>query len=132
MSATIDGRIQLKRDTTEHWNQASGFIPLPGEVIVYTDYESYQKEVNGVMKTILVPNIKIGTGNAYVQDLAFVDEKTRDILMEHIYNQDVHTTLQEKLFWNNKINVDDAYEQVSGELQNETLILNSLIFLQIP
>ena len=55
---------------------------------------------------------------------AFVDEKTRDILMEHIYNQDVHTTLQEKLFWNNKINVDDAYEQVSGELQNETLILN--------
>ena len=61
MSATINSRIQLKRDTTEHWNQASGFIPLPGEVIVYTDYESYQKEVNGVMKTILVPNIKIGS-----------------------------------------------------------------------
>lgn len=124
MSATIDSRIQLKRDTTEHWNQASGFIPLPGEVIVYTDYESYQKEVNGVMKTILVPNIKIGTGNAYVQDLAFVDERTRDILIEHIHNQDVHTTLQEKLFWNNKINVDDAVEQITGELEDETLILN--------
>lgn len=124
MSATINSRIQLKRDTTEHWNQASGFIPLPGEVIVYTDYESYQKEVNGVMKTILVPNIKIGTGNAYVQDLAFVDEQTRDILMEHIHNQDVHTTLQEKLFWNNKINVDDAEEQITGELEDETLILN--------
>ena len=124
MSATINGRIQLKRDTTEHWNQASGFIPLPGEVIVYTDYESYQKEVNGVMKTILVPNIKIGTGNAYVQDLAFVDEQTRDILIEHIHNQDVHTTLQEKLFWNNKINVDDAEEQITGELEDETLILN--------
>lgn len=124
MSATINSRIQLKRDTTEHWNQASGFIPLPGEVIVYTDYESYQKEVNGVMKTILVPNIKIGTGNAYVQDLAFVDEQTRDILIEHIHNQDVHTTLQEKLFWNNKINVDDAEEQITGELEDETLILN--------
>lgn len=124
MSATINSRIQLKRDTTEHWNQAVGFIPLPGEVIVYTDYESYQKEVNGVMKTILVPNIKIGTGNAYVQDLAFVDERTRDILIEHIHNQDVHTTLQEKLFWNNKINVDDAEEQITGELEDETLILN--------
>lgn len=124
MSATINSRIQLKRDTTEHWNQAVGFIPLPGEVIVYTDYESYQKEVNGVMKTILVPNIKIGTGNAYVQDLAFVDEQTRDILIEHIHNQDVHTTLQEKLFWNNKINVDDAEEQITGELEDETLILN--------
>ena len=40
MSATINTRIQLKRDTTQHWNEAIGFIPLPGEVIVYEDYET--------------------------------------------------------------------------------------------
>ena len=128
MSATINSRIQLKRDTTAHWNQAIGFIPLPGEVIVYEDYETktYTVEEYGrtVTKTINIPNIKIGTGNAYVQDLAFVDEKTRDILIEHIHNQDIHTTLQEKIFWNNKINVDDAEEQITGELEDETLILN--------
>ena len=128
MSATINSRIQLKRDTTAHWNQAIGFIPLPGEVIVYEDYETktYTVEEYGetVTKTINIPNIKIGTGNAYVQDLAFVDEKTRDMLIEHIHNQDIHTTLQEKIFWNNKINVDDAEEQVTGELEDETLILN--------
>ena len=128
MSATINGRIQLKRDTTEHWNQARGFVPMPGEVIVYTDYETktYTIEEYGetVTKTVQIPNIKIGTGNAYVQDLAFVDEKTRDILMEHINNHDIHVTLQEKLFWNNKINVDDAEEQTTGELEDETLILN--------
>ena len=39
MSATVNTRIQLKRDTTAHWNQATGFIPLPGEVIIYEDYE---------------------------------------------------------------------------------------------
>ena len=128
MSATINSRIQLKRDTTENWNNAIGFIPLPGEVIVYEDYETktYTVEEYGetVTKTANIPNIKIGTGNAYVQDLAFVDEKTRDILMEHIRNHDIHVTLQEKLFWNNKINVDDAEEQISGELEDETLILN--------
>ena len=128
MSATIGSRIQLKRDTTEHWNNAVSFIPLPGEVIVYTDYETktYTVEEYGetVTKTALIPNIKIGTGNAYVQDLAFVDEKTRDMLMTHINNADIHTTLQEKLFWNNKINVDDAEEQITGELDEETLILN--------
>ena len=128
MSATINGRIQFKRDTTEHWNEAQNFIPLPGEVIVYTDYETktYTVEEYGetVTKTVQIPNIKIGTGNAYVQDLAFVDEKTRDILMEHIRNHDIHVTLQEKLFWNNKINVDDTDEQVTGELEDETLILN--------
>lgn len=128
MSATINARIQLKRDTTENWNNARGFIPMPGEVIVYTDYETktYEVEEYGkkVTKTVKIPNIKVGTGNAYVQDLAFVDEKTRDILMAHIQDHDIHVTLQEKVFWNNKINVDDAAEQVSGELEDETLILN--------
>ncbi len=128
MSATINSRIQLKRDTTEKWNNAIGFIPLPGEVIVYEDYETktYTIQENGqiVTKTVNIPNIKIGTGNAYVQDLAFVDEKTREILLEHIHNQDIHTTLAEKIFWNNKINVDDAEEQITGELEDETLILN--------
>lgn len=128
MSATINTRIQIKHDTTENWNNAIGFIPLLGEVIVYDDYETktYTIEEYGetVTKTALIPNIKVGTGNAYVQDLAFVDEKTRDILMTHIQNHDIHVTLQEKVFWNNKINVDDAEEQISGELEDETLILN--------
>lgn len=128
MSSKIDTRIQFKRDTTENWNNARGFIPMAGEVIVYTDYETktYTVEEYGEMitKTVQIPNIKIGTGNAYVQDLGFVDEKTRDILMAHIEDHDIHVTLQEKVFWNNKINVDDAIEQVSGKLKNETLILN--------
>ena len=128
MSSTVNTRIQLKRDTTENWNNARGFIPMAGEVIVYTDYETktYTVEEYGetITKTVQIPNIKIGTGNAYVQDLGFVDEKTRDILMAHIQDHDIHVTLQEKVFWNNKINVDDAGEQVSGKLKNDTLILN--------
>jgi hypothetical protein len=128
MSATVNTRIQLKRDTTEHWNNAQGFIPLAGEVIVYTDYETktYTVEEYGetVTKTVQIPNIKVGTGNAYVQDLPFVDEKTRDILMEHINNHDIHVTLQEKLFWNNKINIDDSEDIIRDELSDEVLILN--------
>ena len=128
MSATVNTRIQLKRDTTEHWNNAQGFIPLAGEVIVYTDYETktYTVEEYGetITKTVEIPNIKVGTGNAYVQDLPFVDEKTRDILMEHINNHDIHVTLQEKLFWNNKINIDDSEDIIRDELSDEVLVLN--------
>ena len=127
MGAT-NARIQFKRDTTENWNNARGFIPLAGEVIVYTDYKTktYTIEEYGeqVTKTVQIPNIKIGTGNAYVQDLPFVDTDLRDTLMEHINNQDLHVTLQEKLFWNNKVNIDDAYAQVQHELEDETLIFN--------
>lgn len=128
MVDTLQTRIKLKRDTTENWNNAIGFIPLEGEVIIYSDYETktytVQEYGEEVTKTVNIPNIKIGTGNAYVQDLAFVDEKTREMLINHINNQELHTTLAEKLFWNNKINVDDAEEQIVGELENETLVLN--------
>ena len=124
MSATINTRIQLKRDTTANWNAARGFVPRAGEVIIYTDYDSYQKEINGRIKTILIPGIKIGDGGAYVQDLPFVDEDLRDMLMDHINNMDLHVTLGEKTFWNNKINVDDAYEAVHDELIDEMLVLN--------
>lgn len=124
----LNVRIRSKHDTTANWNNARGFIPLEGEIIIYDDYETktYTVEEYGetVTKTVNIPNIKIGTGNAYVQDLAFVDQKTREILMEHINNQDIHTTLQEKLFWNNKINIDDSEDVLVGELSDETLILN--------
>lgn len=128
MSATINGRIQVKRDTKANWAAARGFVPLAGEVVVYNDYKikTYTVEEYGeqVEKTVLIPNIKIGDGVTYVQDLPFVDTDLRDILMEHINNTELHTTLQEKIFWNNKINVDDAYEQMHDELVDETLILN--------
>ena len=116
MSATVNSRIQNKRDTTLHWNQARGFIPLAGEVIIYTDYKTIRKEVDGEMKNVFVPGIKIGDGQTYVQDLPFVDTELRDKIMEHINNENIHVTLQEKLFWNNKLNVNDNMELVDGAL----------------
>ena len=75
MSTTA--RIKFKRDTTQNWNAARGMVPLQGEIIIYTDYQSIVREVDGEEKTILVPGIKIGDGAAYVQDLPFVDDELR-------------------------------------------------------
>ena len=116
MSATIDTRIQLKRDTTAHWNAALGMIPLQGELIIYNDYKTIQKEIDGEVKNVQIPGIKIGDGRAYVQDLPFVDEELRDKIMTHINNPNIHVSLQEKLFWNNKLNVDDASEVIGAAL----------------
>lgn len=124
MSAIIDTRIKLKRDTTEHWNNAQGFIPLQGEVIIYTDHEKTTRIIGNKEVEVNVPGIKIGTGNAYIQDLPFVDDELRNKLMTHIDDMDMHTTLEEKLFWNNKVNIDDKYEIVRDRLENETLIFN--------
>ena len=102
----LNARIQIKHDTTAHWDAAIGFIPLPGEIIVYDDYQVHTwTEVEygeTVTKTANIPGVKIGTGNAYVQDLQFIEGDLREKLLNHINNTDLHTTLVEKLFWNNK------------------------------
>lgn len=124
----LNARIQIKHDTTANWDAAIGFIPLPGEIIVYDDYQvkTWEEVEYGevVTKHANIPGVKIGTGNAYVQDLQFIEGDLREKLLNHINNTDLHTSLAEKLFWNNKLNVDDAYEQIHEELVDETLVLN--------
>lgn len=114
--STINTRIQSKRDTTANWNNAKGFVPKEGELIIYMDY---QTELDSEGNTINIPGIKVGDGSAYVQDLPFVDQDLRALVGDHIADTLIHVTAQEKEFWNNKLNVND-YQEVEGE----TLILN--------
>lgn len=63
MSKKISTRIQVKSDTTAHWNTASNastpFIPLEGELIFITDeYE-----------------IKVGDGSHTVNELSFINKQ---------------------------------------------------------
>ena len=101
-------RVQMKRDTTANWNAVgTTFIPLEGEIIVYLDY---QTDGNGVT----YPGIKIGDGNAYLVDLPFTTGKIENILNTHIADTDIHVTVAEKTFWNNKLNT---------HVDNENLVL---------
>lgn len=111
-----EARIKLKRDTTVNWDNARGFIPLEGELIVYNDYATIRKIVNGNEQDVVVPAIKIGDGRAYVQDLPFVNDELRDQILNHINNPEIHVTKAEKLFWNNKININDSQEVIDGVL----------------
>lgn len=112
---TLKARILAKRDTTANWNAAIGFIPMQGEIIIYTDYQT--KVIDG--ESVNIPGIKVGSGNAYVQDLAFVGELEREIILEHTHDEGIHVTSAEKLIWSNKLNVDD-----DNEVVNESLIFN--------
>jgi hypothetical protein len=114
---SVDGKASIEQGTTEYWNNRTGYVPPAGTIIVYNDYKS--KEVDG--ETIYTPGIKIGSGNGYVQDLAFVDGDVSDALVSHINDTLVHIQSGEREFWNRKLNVDDNMEVV-----DETLIFNRL------
>lgn len=105
----------VKYNTTAYWNAAKGYVPTNGTIIIYSDYGTLN--VDG--ESVDVPGIKIGSGNGYVQDLAFVGAVEANMLLEHISDSTIHTSAVEKAFWNNKLNVDD-----SEEIIDETLIFN--------
>lgn len=107
--------LGISSNTTAYWNNARGYVPKAGEIIIYTDHSTTTKD--GV--TINVPGIKIGSGNGFVQDLAFLGEDESNMLLEHISNFTIHVTAEEKEFWNRKLNVND-FQEVVGE----SLILN--------
>lgn len=92
-------RVMQKIDTTANWRQNPTFVPLKGEIIIYSDYQI--EVVDGVAKSI--PGIKIGDGTTPGIDLPFVDEDTRDQLLTHLQNNNIHISAQDRQFWNNKV-----------------------------
>jgi hypothetical protein len=57
----LNARVQHKIDTWENWSKAENFIPLLGELIIYTTNEKGEAETK----------IKIGDGTTKVNDLEF-------------------------------------------------------------
>lgn len=105
----IKGRVSLSDlnlsaiyyDTTAHWNARVSLKSEKGAIYIYSDHQSIVESG----ETILVPGIKIGDGLAYVIDLPFVSNDNSRELKEHIRNTAIHVTLEEKSFWNNKLNM---------------------------
>lgn len=118
MSAADKAKLNattIRYNTTHYWDCLVGYIPGPGEIIIYSDYR--EVEIDG--RTVTLPGIKIGSGNAYVQDLAFLDMGQTEILLSHIRDNVRHITDEERAYWNNKLNVDD-----NNEVVGEALIFN--------
>lgn len=107
--------LGIQYGTTEYWNSQPYYIPPAGTIIIYSDYDV--KIEDG--KATYIPGIKIGSGNAYVQDLVFISGGGLEELNDHINNHVIHIDQLERDFWNNKLNVTDHMEVV-----DETLIFN--------
>lgn len=83
---TIKTRIQLKSDTETNWNKAGpkdnspGFIPLAGELIIYTPDNTHNysrlKVGDGSTNVTLLPFIDAGTvnGDTIVNEIVYVND----------------------------------------------------------
>lgn len=110
---TGSGSTNVYLDTTENWNSKITYVPNAGDIIVYTDKDTIVED-----ETITyVPGIKIGDGNAYLIDIAFVTDALSKKLMEHINNVQIHVSNEDRERWNNKLNLD---------IDGEALVFNRL------
>jgi len=109
------GKVQINRidgarvytDSTENWDNSLGFIPEQGEIIVYTDRD----RINIGGEEFLIPGVKIGTGVNYLSDIPFIDAATIQALSDHINDQTVHISQNERNFWNNKLNISEVIDE---------------------
>lgn len=83
---TVKTRIQSKHDTEANWDLATGFCPLPGEIIIYDPDANHR-----------LPRIKIGekkdaNTNKPLKDLPFITDDLVDTILAEFNNQISHGT----------------------------------------
>lgn len=105
----LENKASIYVKTTSEWNQQIGMIGQPNTFYIYTDRIKKEDDQGNIIN---YPGIKVGDGTSYLIDLPFVD----DLFYDHINNMDIHVTLAEKQFWNNKVRTQDS------ELDEQNLI----------
>ena len=86
------------RHTTAEWNSYIDLVSQLNAIYIYTDFATDENDNP-------IPAIKIGDGMAYVVDLPFLATSLTQIVTEHINSTTIHTNLQEKAYWSNKVSV---------------------------
>lgn len=103
--------------TTAEWGARAAYKAPQGTILIYTDHGTIEEDNN--QKT--VPGIKVSDGSTPCIDLPFVGDDVKEqimtVLNNHINDNVRHITAQERTFWNNKINCEDA-------VTSNNLILN--------
>ena len=114
---TIKTRIQLKSDTEANWNKAgpkegsNGFVPLSGELIVYTPDATHP-----------FSRLKVGDGETNVVSLPFIDSGTlngneTEIVKKETFNDFPSPGSQDKLYVDLSTNRIYHYAPASGYSQ---------------
>lgn len=111
----MTNKVTYYSKTKNEWDSDINIISEKGSFYIYSDYKIIYKDD----KEFLLPGLKIGDGKTYLIDLPFINADNSQFeqrLLDHINNNIIHVTLQEKTFWNNKLNYEFN--------NDETLVFN--------
>lgn len=100
------------------WDLNKDLISQKNVLYIYSDYKSVNKDT----EQVFIPGLKIGDGTTYLIDLPFINDtaggsKIEQMILDHINNNVIHISAEERNFWNNKLNL-------LLQPETQTLILN--------
>lgn len=111
-------RIKQKADTLSNWVHNGDFVPLNGEICIYTDAISKQiEDSEGNTLTVYEPRIKIGDGVTPISELCYLSQELEEKFEQHIQDNIRHITQDERIKWNSKL--DSEVELTTLNLYNE-------------
>lgn len=112
--ASLSEYATVTVDDTAGWAEDPGYVPGKGEIVVYTDAVPAADDGSSSAQEATV-RIKVGTGNATVADLEFLDaDLGRRVLANaraiqaHVEDTGMHLRPGEREYWNDKVTVDEA------------------------
>lgn len=92
----LQDEMRVKHKTEAEWNAQPMLVGSSGVIYVYDDHY--------ILGSKNVPAIKIGDGNAYLIDAPFITDYLETVIVNHISDTSMHTSSQEKAYWNAKLN----------------------------
>lgn len=112
----LDNTLVYESRTVEDWNNDRDLISQKGTLYIYSNYKVIKDEEDN---EIFLPGIKLGDGKAFLIDLPFLNTDTLDEqILDHINNNVIHISIEDRKFWNNKLNL------IQPTTESQTLILN--------
>ena len=116
-------------DTTEHWDSQAGLVSQEGVVYIYSDYTYIEDDVGN---RTWIAGLKVGDGSAYLRDLPFVSDAMTATIIHHVSDSSMHTTPQEKAFWNNKVSSYIDHEDGEVLVLSKTSYENDGVIVGAP
>lgn len=108
---TYQARVQSKIDTSENWAKATNFVPLKGEICIYSDLH----------------RMKVGDGTTKINDLDF--EKSVWLGTETIANiSSVNTSYYQGIISNPSTSLDDIQTAYDAGFDVKILVNSTLLF----
>lgn len=112
MASDLNDYAKVIIKTQDEWIAQSFVKSQKGQIYIYV-------KKNIEEDALISARMKVGDGKTFIFNLPFIEDVNKELFENHIQNTAIHTSLEEKTFWSNKININDT----SGVIDN-ILIFN--------